>query len=155
MPRKLDGIDEIGWVVVDDGSTDNTGELAAQRGAVVVRHDRPRGVGAAFRSGLTRSLRLNADIIVTLDADGQFDSGDIPKLVAPILADKADFVSASRFKDSSLTPDMPYAKRWGNRVIARWLSRMMGQTFYDVSCGFRVYARQAALSLSPSDSNLL
>lgn len=149
LPRSLPGIDEIKCVVIDDGSSDNTGSIATKHGAVVLRHDRPRGVGEAFRSGLARSLQLGADVIVTIDADGQFQSKDIAKLVEPIVNDQADFVSASRFKDPVLTPVMPYAKSWGNRVIARWLSRMTGRQFYDVSCGLRAYSRQAALRLNP------
>lgn len=149
LPRSMPGVDEIVCVVVDDGSTDGTGELARSKGAVVVRHACPRGVGEAFRSGLRKSLDLGADVIVTMDADGQFDAADIVKLADPILRDDADFVSASRFKDAAMTPEMPYAKNWGNRVIARWLSHMTGRTFYDVSCGMRAYSRQAALRLNP------
>ena len=149
LPKTMHGIDDIACVVVDDGSTDDTGALAEQHGAVVLRHDSPRGVGEAFRTGLARSLQLGADIVATIDADGQFDPADIAKLVEPIIKDQADFVSASRFKDPALTPDMPYAKHWGNRVIARWLSRMTGREFFDVSCGMRAYSRPAALRLNP------
>ncbi len=136
-------------MVVDDGSTDETGVIARDRGATVIRHDQPRGVGRAFRSGLTHAIESGADILVSIDADGQFNPGDIPVLIAPILRGEADFVSASRFKNPALAPVMPGAKAWGNRVIARWLSRMTGQTFYDVSCGFRAYARKAFLRLDP------
>ena len=149
LPKTLPGIDAIQVVVVDDGSTDGTGRIAAERGAQVVVHDRPRGVGAAFRSGLGRSIDLRPDIIVTMDADGQFNPKDIPALIAPILAGEADFVSASRFHDPALEPVMPKAKRWGNGVIARWLSRMTNREFHDVSCGFRAYARKAFLRLNP------
>lgn len=149
LPKQLPGIDAIHVVVVDDGSTDQTGSIARGRGALVVRHDLRRGVGAAFRTGLSKAIDLGADMIVTIDADGQFNPDDIAKLIQPIMDDEADFVSASRFKDPALMPDMPSAKAWGNRVIARWLSRMTGQTFYDVSCGFRAYARKAFLRLDP------
>ncbi|OGV74035.1 MAG: hypothetical protein A2269_01515 [Lentisphaerae bacterium RIFOXYA12_FULL_60_10] len=148
LPTSLPGIDEIRVVVVDDGSTDDTGCIAAEHGATVIRHARPMGVGAAFRSGLQCVTELGADIVVTLDADGQFDPADIGALVAPILAGEADFVTASRFKDPALEPDMPPAKRWGNAVIARWISRMTGQSFADVSCGFRAYSRNAFLRLN-------
>lgn len=149
LPNTLPGIAEIQVVVVDDGSSDGTGRIAAERGAQVVVHDRSRGVGAAFRSGLSRSIDLLPDILVTMDADGQFNPKDIPALIAPILAGEADFVSASRFHDPALEPAMPKAKRWGNGVIARWLSRMTGREFHDVSCGFRAYARKAFLRLNP------
>lgn len=149
LPKTLPGVDEIEAVVVDDGSTDGTGRIALERGAHVISHDRPRGVGAAFRTGLRRSIELAPDIIVTMDADGQFNAKDIPVLIAPILRGEADFVSASRFHDPALEPAMPKAKRWGNQVIARWLSRMTGQEFRDVSCGYRAYSRRAFLRLNP------
>lgn len=149
LPKSLPGISAVQTVVVDDGSTDGTGRIAAGRGAIVVAHDRPRGVGAAFRSGLAKSIDLFPDVIVTMDSDGQFNPQDIPALIAPILEGTADFVTASRFHDPALEPDMPFAKRWGNGIIARWLSRMTGQEFHDVSCGFRAYSRKAFLRLNP------
>jgi glycosyltransferase involved in cell wall biosynthesis len=148
LPATLAGVDEIRTVVVDDGSTDATGRIAAACGADVVRHAKPRGVGAAFRSGIRRAIELGADVLVTIDADGQFSTEDIRKLIAPILADEADFVTGSRFKDPAFEPEMPGLKRWGNDVIARWISRMTGQDFHDVSCGFRAYSKDAFLRLN-------
>ena len=147
IPREIPGIDEIVILVVDDGSTDDTAALAAKAGARVVRHSQTRGVGAAFRTGIDASTELDADIVVTIDADGQFDSEDIPKLVAPILKGEADFVTASRFVDPAFAPEMTRAKRWGNDFIARWLSSIVKERFYDVSCGFRAYSRNAFLRL--------
>jgi glycosyltransferase involved in cell wall biosynthesis len=147
IPKDIPGADSVEVVVVDDGSTDRTGEIARSAGAHVVRHERPRGVGLAFRSGLERSSELGADIIVTIDSDGQFDPRDIPKLVEPIANGEADFVTASRFADPALAPEMPAAKRWGNDMIARWLSAAVGRRFYDVSCGFRAYSRNAYMRL--------
>ncbi len=141
------GVDTVAFVVIDDGSTDQTGEIAKSLGTHVVRHASPQGVGAAFWSGLRKSEALGADIIVTIDADGQFNPADIPALIAPILANDADFVTASRFADPKLVPDMPGVKRWGNDVIARWISHMTGQSLRDVSCGFRAYSREAYLRL--------
>ncbi len=85
IPRQIPGVDEVVLLVVDDGSTDRTAELARAAGAVVVSHAQNRGVGAAFRTGLAKATELDADIIVTMDADGQFNPGDIPKLIAPVL----------------------------------------------------------------------
>ncbi len=149
LPRTLPGIAELLVLVINDGSTDATALLAEKYGAIVINHDRSRGVGAAFRSGLTKAVELGADVLVTIDADGQFNPDDIETLIMPILRGEADFVSASRFKDPDLVPVMPSAKIWGNRVIARWLSHMTGHLFYDVSCGFRAYSPQAFLRLIP------
>ena len=147
IPSGIPGIDEIAVVVVDDGSDDRTSELAKAAGANVVRHERRRGVGAAFRSGIQRSTDLNADIVVTIDADGQFEPSDIPKLVEPIVKGDCDFVTASRFMDQSLVPEMPWLKKWGNDFMAQWISSLTGRRFYDVSCGFRAYSKNAYLRL--------
>jgi glycosyltransferase involved in cell wall biosynthesis len=147
IPRTIPGVGTIEVVVVDDGSRDATGELAREAGAHVIRHSRPRGVGAAFHTGIAYGIERGADLIVNIDADGQFDPADIPKLVAPVLEGSADFASASRFVDASLQPEMPAAKLWGNRMMSRLISRLAGQTFHDVSCGMRCYSRDAALQL--------
>ena len=147
IPRDLPGIVSVEVVVVDDGSDDRSGEIAAEAGAVVIRHPHSRGVGAAFHSGLAYGISSGADLILSIDADGQFDPADIPALIAPVVNGEADFVSASRFMDPALVPDMPRAKLWGNRLMSHLISRLAGQKFYDVSCGMRCYARNAALQL--------
>lgn len=147
VPRPMNGIDDLAFVVVNDGSTDRTAELAREAGAQVVSHPRPCGVGAAFRTGLATSIELRPDVIVTIDADGQFRPEDVPLLLAPLLAGEADFVTASRFADRALLPEMPRAKRWGNDFMARWISTLTGQRFHDVSCGFRAYSSAAFLRL--------
>ncbi len=148
VPCQIDGFDSVELIVVDDGSTDDTGKVAKDSGATVVQHVRTMGVGAAFRSGLRRAAELAADVVVTIDADGQFNPADIPALVKPILEGAADFVTASRFKDADYEPEMPPMKRWGNGVLAKWISRLTGQEFADVSCGFRAYSRDAYLRLN-------
>lgn len=148
IPRSLPGVDEVLVLVVDDGSTDQTAELAREKGAVVVSHAQNHGVGAAFRTGLAKATDLGADIIVTLDADGQFNPDDISTLIEPIQKGKADFVTASRFLDPALVPAMPAAKRWGNDFMARWVSSITHQRFHDVSCGFRAYSKNAYLRLN-------
>jgi glycosyltransferase involved in cell wall biosynthesis len=148
IPREITGVDLIDVVVVDDGSTDATGELARAEGAIVVRHPRPCGVGAAFQSGLRKVFELGGDLAVNIDGDGQFAPEDIPELIAPVLSGEADFATASRFKDPALTPKMPPIKRWGNSQVSRLISHLTGTKYYDVSCGMRAYGREAALSLS-------
>ena len=147
VPREIPGVGSVEVVVVDDGSRDETGERAATAGAQVIRHATPRGVGAAFHTGLAYGIEQGVDLIVSIDADGQFDPADIPALIAPVVSGAADFSTASRFIDPSLIPDMPGIKLWGNRMMSRLISRLAGQRFYDVSCGMRCYSRVAALQL--------
>jgi len=148
VPRTLPGVDRVDVLVVNDGSTDRTVEETRRAGAEVVHHASTRGVGAAFHTALAHGLQRGADLIVTIDGDGQFDPRDIPALIEPVLRQEADFVTASRFKDPALTPEMPTLKRWGNYLMSRLISRLVGQRFYDVSCGLRCYSRQAAASLN-------
>lgn len=143
VPRSIPGVAAIDILVIDDGSSDATGARAAEAGARVLRHTDTRGVGVAFHTALSEGIESGADLVVSIDADGQFDPADIAALVAPVVAGCADFTSASRFLDPALTPEMPALKRLGNRVLARLISRLAGQTFHDVSCGMRCYGRRA------------
>ncbi len=147
VPREIIGVGSIEVLVIDDGSSDRTSERAVEAGARVIRHPVPRGVGAAFHSALAYGIEGGADLIVSIDADGQFDPADIPALIAPVLDGRADFTTASRFKDPALVPEMPWVKRWGNQMMSRLISRLAGERFYDVSCGMRCYGRRAALQL--------
>ena len=148
IPRSIPGVGVVEILVVDDGSSDRTAEEARAAGAQVIRHPQPRGVGAAFHSALAYGIDRGADLIVSIDADGQFDPADIPALVRPVLEGEADFTTASRFMDPALVPEMPWIKVWGNRMMSRLISSLAGQTFYDVSCGMRCYSREAALQLT-------
>lgn len=130
-------------IVVDDGSVDASATIAAEHGALVHRHARNRGVGSAFNTGIRAARELDPDIVVNMDADGQFNPADIATLIDPIIEGTAEFVTASRFKDASLTPKMSAVKIWGNKMMSRLISSMADQTFYDVSCGFRAYSREA------------
>ncbi len=148
VPRSFVGVAEVQVVVVDDGSTDATAELARAAGAIVVRHPKNLGVGSAFQSLVRSALRMRADLLVTIDADGQFNPADIGTLIQPILQGDALVCTASRFLDASLVPEMPWVKKWGNRRVAALVSRLTGQKYFDVSCGFRAYAREALLHLT-------
>lgn len=148
IPRRLDGVDDITVVVIDDGSTDDTGALAREVGAEVVRHPQNSGVGVAFQSIVRHALAVRADLLVTLDGDGQFAPADIGKLIAPLLDGSALVCTASRFADAKLVPQMPWVKKWGNRRVAGLVNRLTGHRYADVSCGFRAYAREALLRLT-------
>ncbi|MFH2105268.1 MAG: glycosyltransferase family 2 protein, partial [Parcubacteria group bacterium] len=111
IPRDLAGVDRVEVVVINDGSTDQTAKLAQEVGAVVVSLKQNQGVGGAFSAGMKAALKRKAGVIVNIDADGQFNPQDIPKLVSPILQGEADFVTCSRFKDKELVPTMPALKK--------------------------------------------
>ncbi|MDA1169308.1 MAG: glycosyltransferase family 2 protein [bacterium] len=148
IPRNIPRVDTVSVVVVDDGSADATADIARENGAIVVTHPYSMGVGAAFHTGLKKALSLGADYIVNIDADGQFDPHDIPKLLQPIIDTDAEFVSATRFASPELMPEMPAIKKWGNRMVVRVVNALTGKQFTDVSCGFRAYSREAALRLT-------
>ena len=148
IPRDIEGIGHLDVLVVNDGSTDRTVELAIEAGADVVSHPESRGVGAAFHTALAYAVNKQVDLLVTIDSDGQFNPADIPKIAIPVVEGQADFVTASRFKDAELVPEMPWIKKWGNRQMSRLISRLTGQEFHDVSCGMRCYGRRALVNLN-------
>jgi glycosyltransferase involved in cell wall biosynthesis len=146
IPRKIPGVKKVTVLVVDDGSSDATPKVARQSGAdAVISHNTNRGLGAAFRTGVNEGLAMGADIIVNIDADGQFNPLDIPALIGPILKNEADVVTCSRFKIKALEPKMPFIKRFGNMLFTKTINGFTGSRFTDTQCGFRAYSREAAL----------
>ncbi len=148
IPMNLPGVRKTDIIVVDDGSTDRTKALALEAGAQVASHHENSGVGQSYSTGVHEALTLGADIVVNIDADGQFNANDIPLLIQPILDGKAELVTASRFKDPTKTPAMPLVRLMGNRLVSLIISLIIGRRFYDVSCGFRACSRDAALHLN-------
>jgi glycosyltransferase involved in cell wall biosynthesis len=147
IPRDMDA--EVQVLVIDDGSTDNTRSVAMGAGAdKVVSHRDNNGVGVAFRTGIEAALDMGADIIVNIDADGQFDPADIPRLIKPIVGNEVDMVTGSRFLDRNLEQEIPRIKRFGNRVFTGLINRLTGNNFTDTQCGFRAYSKEAALRLN-------
>jgi glycosyltransferase involved in cell wall biosynthesis len=147
LPVALSGIDTIEKLVIDDGSADKTAELARTANALVISHEKNRGVGAAFHSAVQFALENDADILVGIDADGQFDPLEIPGLIAPILSNRADMVIGNRFIQG-IPENMPPLKYWGNNRISKLISTICHQDFQDVSCGYRAYNREALLRLN-------
>lgn len=128
-------------VVCDDGSNDLTAEIAERMGAIVLRHERNLGKGAAFKSLFWRALELNADVVVTLDADGQHDPIEIPHLVKPVLSGDADITVGSRFLDGK--NEMPLYRRFGSKVLNGLVNIFGEEKISDIQSGFRAYNRKA------------
>lgn len=149
IPETLfDGRVKVDVIVINDGSTDRTAKIAEEQGAFVIQHKSPQGVGASFSAGVKEALIQKTDYAVNIDADGQMNPEDIEKLLKPIVGGAADMVTASRFKDKELIPQMPKIKRWGNHKVAQIVSSIVGRKYYDVSCGFRAYNRETLLRLN-------
>jgi glycosyltransferase involved in cell wall biosynthesis len=148
VPRQIDGIDEVLVQVIDDGSKDRTVEEAKKGGAdIVISHDGNRGLGVMFRTMRQSAIDQKADILVNIDADGQFDPQDIKKLIKPILNHEADIVIADRFSKST-AENIPFVKDKLNRLGAWLVAKATGKPVVDLTCGFRAHNREAILRLS-------
>jgi glycosyltransferase involved in cell wall biosynthesis len=146
LPREVPGFDRVEWLVIDDGSTDETAEIAKRHGADhLVRLTSHRGLATAFQAGLDAALKLGADVVVNTDADGQYSSSDIPRLVEPITERRADMVVGDRqvqkVEHFSLTKKL--LQKLGSWVVRR----ASGTRVLDTTSGFRAYNREAALQL--------
>ena len=144
LPGALPGVDQIEWLVIDDGSTDRTADIATAHGVHhVIRLWQNRGLAHAFLAGLEHSLRLGADIIVNTDADNQYLGDDIERLVAPILSGQAEIVVGDRGV-ATATHFAP-VKRWLQRLGSWVVQQAAGVRIPDATSGFRALTREAAL----------
>jgi glycosyltransferase involved in cell wall biosynthesis len=151
LPRKVAGFDKVEWLIIDDGSTDKTVEIAQQNGADhIVRHIRNRGLARAFMTGIREAVRLGADVIVNTDADNQYNAEDIPVLVNPIIERKADIVIGARPIDSikHFSPTKKLLQKIGS-----WVVRTASNTdIPDAASGFRAMSRDAVQRLIVFDN---
>jgi glycosyltransferase involved in cell wall biosynthesis len=147
LPREVPGFDVVEWLVIDDGSTDRTIEVAREHGVDhIVRLTNNKGLAAGFQAGLDACLKLGADVIVNTDADNQYDASAIPRLVAPILAGTADMVVGDR-EVGSIEHFSPLKKSL--QRLGSWVVRQASETQVpDTTSGFRAYNREAAIQLA-------
>lgn len=151
LPRRIDGIDKIEFLVIDDGSSDNTSEVARRFGVhYVVRHRTNRGLAAAFQSGINRALAEGADIIVNTDADNQYEGQDIGKLVAPVLSGKADIVVGDRGVRNNA--HFGKFKRLLQMLGSATVKKLSNTQITDAVSGFRAISRSAAQRINITSS---
>lgn len=146
LPRQVPGFDEVEWLIIDDGSSDDTARVAEENGVDhIVRHTRNRGLARTFMTGLDACVRLGADVIVNTDADNQYNTDDIPALTKPVLSGQADVVIGARPIESierfSATKKML-------QKIGSWVVKVASRTdIPDAPSGFRAMSRAAAQRL--------
>jgi glycosyltransferase involved in cell wall biosynthesis len=147
LPRELPGASEVKWLVIDDGSSDNTTEVALANGVdYVVRFTQNQGLASAFQAGIDAALKLGADIVVNTDADNQYDASAIPALIKPIVDGEADVVVGDR--DTASVNEFSSLKRYLQSLGTSVVQRFSGTDVHDATSGFRAFSRDAALQIN-------
>jgi len=139
-------------IICNDGSTDSTGLIAKELGAIVINHQKNQGYGAAIKSIFLKSKEIGAKVLVTLDADGQHDVNEIDKLLKPITDDKCDIVIGSRFL--SETENVPSYRKLGINVITKLTNASIKKNLTDSQSGFRAYNKKVIEQVQLSDSGM-
>lgn len=142
--------DEI--IVCNDGSTDSTGEIAKELGAIVINHEKNLGYGAGIKSIFLKAKEMKSEMLVTVDADGQHDVRDITKIVIPIQEDKAEIVIGSRFLEKA--ENIPEYRKFGIKLITKVTNLSLNQSLTDSQSGFRAYSKKVLEKLILSDKGM-
>tara|TARA_B110000014_G_C20022525_1_gene530605 strand:- start:174 stop:1061 length:888 start_codon:yes stop_codon:yes gene_type:complete len=139
-------------IVCNDGSTDSTGDIAKQLGAIVVNHEKNLGYGAGIKSIFLKAKEIETELLVTVDADGQHDVNDITKIIKPIEDNKAEIVIGSRFLEE--TDDVPEYRKFGIKLITKVTNLSLSQSLTDSQSGFRAYSKKVLDKLILSDKGM-
>ena len=150
LPDKIPGIESIEVLVINDGSTDASAEIAENWGASVVNIKPNKGLANAFRAGISEALKRGADIVVNTDADNQYCADDIAKLIAPILNGEADIVVGAR--DIFAIKEFSVMKKFFQKAGSAVLRLLSSTKVDDAPSGFRAFSRQAAIKLNIFDN---
>jgi len=138
VERSLKSVDKV--IVCDDGSSDLTSSEAEKGGAIIIKHEKNKGKGATLKSLFNLAKKMNVDVMVTIDGDGQFLPTEIPKIIEPILNNDVDLVIGNRFNKKS---KMPQYRKFGNEMLDRIANLASNLPFKDTQSGFRAYSKKA------------
>jgi glycosyltransferase involved in cell wall biosynthesis len=148
IPRTIPGVNKIEVLVIDDGSTDKTVEMAKNAGAdKIISHKTNMGVGAAFMTGIRNSISMDADIVVTVDGDGEANTDEIPELIHPIINNQFDVIVGQRFL-KNIPSNYSKKNLIGNKIFTKIVSFVAGHKFSDTQSGYRAYSRDAISDIS-------
>jgi len=139
-------------IVCDDGSSDLTSEISKKMGAMVLTHDHNEGYGAAIRTIFLKAKELDADVLVTFDADGQHRFEDIEKVILPIKNDQADIVIGSRFLENS--SEIPRYRKLGINIITKVTNSTINEKITDAQSGFRAYNKKTLQQINPTEKGM-
>jgi len=139
-------------IVCDDGSSDLTSEISKKMGAMVLTHDHNEGYGAAIRTIFLKAKELDADVLITFDADGQHRFEDIEKVILPIKNDQADIVIGSRFLENS--SKIPKYRKLGINIITKVTNSTINEKVTDSQSGFRAYNKKALQEINPTEKGM-
>lgn len=139
-------------IVCDDGSTDMTSKISEKLGAIVIKHEKNLGNGAANRSLFLKARELDCDILVTLDGDGQHRVEDLPIIIKPILDGESDIVIGSRFVGEK--SDIPSYRKAGIKIINNLTNMGLGKKLKDTQSGYRAYSKKVIKEITPSESGM-
>ena len=141
-------------IVCNDGSSDLTGEIAKELGVEVINHQKNLGYGASIRSIFLKAKEMNADVLVTFDADGQHRIEDIQKVIEPIINNKCDISIGSRFLSEDSIDEIPDYRKFGIRMITKITNVSINEKLTDSQSGFRAYSKKALTEIHPSDQGM-